>query len=67
MATTQQQIDLSTARSAAAEASLDCTIEATGDDYTITMDTGEVETVTGLPGALRIIQAYAALIPGDAE
>ena len=67
MATTQQQIDLSTVRNAAREAGLDCEIDASGDDYTITMDTGEVETVTGLPGALRVVQAYAALIPDDAE
>jgi hypothetical protein len=61
MATTQQQIDLKSARKAAAEAGLACEIEADGDDYTITLETGEVETVTGLPGALRIIQTYAAL------
>jgi hypothetical protein len=60
--TTPQQIDLITARDAAADAGLDCAIEVANDDYTITMDTGEVETVTGLPGALRVIQAYAALI-----
>jgi small nuclear ribonucleoprotein (snRNP)-like protein len=60
MATTQQKIDLRTARTAAAEAGLDCQIEASGDDYTITLDTGEIETVTGLPGALRVISAYTS-------
>jgi hypothetical protein len=60
MATTQQKIDLRTARTAAAEAGLDCQIESSGDDYTITLDTGEIETVTGLPGALRVISAYTS-------
>jgi len=59
--TTQQQIDLRAARKAAAETGLACEIEAAGEDYTIILETGEVETVTGLPGALRVIQAYAVL------
>lgn len=58
---TQQYVDLDTARKHAAETGLDCKIEAEGSDFTITMETGEVETVTGLPGAIRVIESYAAL------
>lgn len=58
---TQQHIDLDTARKHAAELRLDCTIEGSDSGLIITMGTGEVEPAAGLPGAIRIIDAYAAL------
>lgn len=60
---TQQQIDLIEARRHAARTGLGshCQITADSAGLTIEMDTGEVETAAGLPGAIRIIDAYAAL------
>lgn len=58
---TQTYIDLKTARELAAELDLDCTIEGDDSGITITMETGEVETAAGLPRAMEIIRAYAAL------
>lgn len=58
---TQQHIDLDTARAHAAELGLDCTIDGDSNGMTITMETGEVEPAAGLPQAIRIIDAYAAL------
>lgn len=62
--TTQQQIDLVEVRRHAARTGLGshCQITADSDGLTLTMDTGEIETAAGLPGAIRIIDAYAALV-----
>lgn len=58
---TQQNIDLNTVREHAAELGLDCEIVGDSSGITITMETGEVEQAPGLPRAIEIINAYAAL------
>jgi hypothetical protein len=58
---TQTSIDLRTAREHAADLGVECTIEVNGagDEWTIIMDTGEVEHAAGLPRVLAILSAYA--------
>ena len=59
--TTQQYLDLQTAREVAEEVGLDCLIAGNDDGIVIVMETGETETAAGLPRAIEIIRAYGAL------
>lgn len=56
--TTQRGVDIDALRQLAAEIKMDCTIEGDGDEITITMETGEVETADTYEEGARIMREY---------
>jgi hypothetical protein len=64
---TQRKVDGRALTALAQRLNLACTIVDDGETFTVTMETGEVETAPGYVEAENIVYAYAALNAPDPD